>query len=399
MARKSGFLKLAIFSLLSFSLSSCGGGSSSGGSGGGSAAAPVAFYVYGATYSASGSSGNGNTVINQINADGVTATASRNGPQTGVGPGQEIIVTIGANRYLYVENTNGGQGNTISVYSVNGATLTALPQIVTSSNLAPQSQMVYVSGVLFVSLHNGTNGSNGVISSYAVNADGSLSLISSDAYTDTNGPALTMALDVSGHYLVVAEYGSTTTWNARCLAIGAEGTLSLTSSQTGIPGDVNFLYADPSATNGDYLYGSSLGYFYQVAIAGGTITVTSNPSLVPNSNTTTTPVWIDPTGTWLFLAELDGLNDSETLVQYRINSAGSLTAGTMTPIQIATGGNGSVGGFTESPGFYDTTNGIVEIPVGGYLTTYSYNALSGSLTTLSLHTGDAPGGIMAAYAP
>jgi hypothetical protein len=36
--------------------------------------------------------------------------------------------------------------------------------------------------------------------------------------------------------------------------------------------------------------------------------------------------------------------------------------------------------------------------VGGYLTTYSYDPTTGSLTVLSLHTGDAPGGIAVAYA-
>ena len=90
---------------------------------------------------------------------------------------------------------------------------------------------------------------------------------------------------------------------------------------------------------------------------------------------------------------------AETIVQYNINTDGSLTAGSMPSIQVATGSNGSVGGVTESPGFYDSTNGMVVIPIGGYLTTYTFNALNGYLTALSLRTGDAPSGIMAAYSP
>ncbi len=57
---------------------------------------------------------------------------------------------------------------------------------------------------------------------------------------------------------------------------------------------------------------------------------------------------------------------AETIVQYNINTDGSLTAGSMPSIQVATGSNGSVGGVTESPGFYDSTNGMVVIPIGGY---------------------------------
>ncbi|MHB1755995.1 MAG: hypothetical protein ACYCT9_00555 [Leptospirillum sp.] len=381
--------RMVPFGFLSLFLASCGGGGSSAG-GNSPTPASIAFYVYGNV--SSGSGGNGNTVINGINTDGILSGSVTSGPQTGVTPAQEVLVTVGANRYLYVANTDSGSGNTISVFSVNGANLTSLPQIVTSSDLAPQTELVYSAGVLFVPLHNGD------ISSYTVNSDGSLTLINGDAYTVANGAPLVMTLDITGHYLVVGEYGSATTWDALCLSIGSGGTLSLSSSQTGIAGDVSYFYADPSSTNGDYLYGSYEGEFYTLSINSGTITVTADSSIVPNNNTTTTPAWIDPTGTWLFLAELDGSNDSETLVQYRINSDGSLTAGTMSPIQIATGSNGSVGGFTESPGFYDSANVIVEIPVGGYLTTYSYNSSTGSLTALSLHTGNAPGGIMVAYA-
>jgi len=61
---------------------------------------------------------------------------------------------------------------------------------------------------------------------------------------------------------------------------------------------------------------------------------------------------------------------------YSLTNLTCTPASSMTQIQISSS-NGSVGGFTESPGFYDSANGIVAIPVGGPLTTYSYNALIG----------------------
>lgn len=372
-------------------VSGCGGGSSSGGSSsGGSSSPPIAFYAYGDVYGASGA--NGNLVINAVNTSGIATSST--GPSTGIGPGQLLLVSISGTEYLYVENPDSGLNDTISIFKVAGSTVTSVGTTTTAANLAPKATMVYSNNTLYVPLQSGA------IASYAVNSDGTLTFLQGAAYTVSGGAPLAMAVDATGKYLVVSEYASTTTWNALSLTIGTGGTLSLASSQNGISGSMSYVLADPSTTHGDYLYGSTPGAFYEISISGGgAITVTPDSSIVPNNNTTPTPAWIDPTGTWLFLAEYNGTTMAETLVQYNTNTNGSLTAGSMPQIQIATGSNGSVGGYTSSPGFYESANGMVVIPVGGYLTTYTFNSLSGYLTSLSLHTGDAPSGIMAAYAP
>ena len=389
-------LRIALVWIISgtmfLALSACGGGgggASSSGSSSGTGSTPIALYAYGDVY---GSSGDGNLVVNPVNTSGIVSLSATS-LSTSVGPGHLQLAAISGNEYLYVADDNGGNNNIVSIFKVSGSTVTSVGSTSMGSNITGLAPMVYASGVLFVPL------ASGAISSYTVNSDGSLTLLKSAAYTVSGGAPWGMALDASGKYLVVSEEETSASWNALALTIGPSGTLSLSSEQTGISGVASNIVPDPVTTKGDYLYASTTGYVYEIALTSGTISVTVNSSIPLTSNTNPYPAWIDPTGTYIFFAEYNLNTFSESLVQYTIGSSGALMSGSMPSISIASGSNGSSGGFTNSIGFYESANGIVVIPVGGYLTTYTFNSLNGYLTALSLHTGDAPSGWMAAYAP
>lgn len=381
-------------------LSACGGGGSSGGGGAygsssgpggpGGGAVPTAFTVYGAQ--CTNTNQNGIVLIDPVDTQGVVLSGAVTGPATGPCPEPLLGVTISGANYLYVANTNGDtNGNTISIYRVNGSSVTSLGAV-TAPGAIGGAQMVFAGGSLFVPM------TSGAISSWAVGGDGTLTLENAAAYTVSGGQPQAMSSDATRKYLIVSEYAGLTSWNALALAIGTEGTLSLDSEQTGILGSANFILPDPVLSSGNYLYASGEGFFYELSLSsGGTINVTDvSSSIAPTNETEPYPVWIDPTGTWLYLAEADFGTGAETLVQYRIDSSGTLSAGSEAPVQIASGTNGSFGGFTNSPGYYDPSSGIVALPIFGYLSTFSYGS-DGNLAPLALRTGSIGVGFMAGF--
>lgn len=101
-------------------LAGCGGGGGSGSGGNGSSSTPIALYAYG---DVSGfGSGNGNLTINPVNTQGFVSASSQ-GPQTNVGPGADILISVSGARYLYVSNPNGGTNNVISYRNVEDLVL------------------------------------------------------------------------------------------------------------------------------------------------------------------------------------------------------------------------------------------------------------------------------------
>ena len=118
MKKLAGLLTMFGFVLLA----GCGGGGGSGsGSGGnGSSSTPIALYAYGDVYGSG--SGNGNLTINPVNTQGFVSASSQ-GPQTNVGPGADILISVSGARYLYVSNPNGGTNNVISYRNVEDLVL------------------------------------------------------------------------------------------------------------------------------------------------------------------------------------------------------------------------------------------------------------------------------------
>jgi len=143
---------------------------------------------------------------------------------------------------------------------------------------------------------------------------------------------------------------------------------------------MTFLVPVPNTTNGDILYGglfyydNASPYLYTILVTGSSVTLTSTAQ---TANTNFEPVWVDPTGTWLFTATFNfSANEAETLTQYQIGSGGSLTVGPEGTFNI----NGSgVGGVTNSSAGYISSTGMVLIPTGGGGYSLSYNSITGSL--------------------
>ena len=153
----------------------------------------------------------------------------------------------------------------------------------------------------------------------------------------------------------------------------------------------NFYWAvDPSTTHVDFLYSGAWNwtYFYSAALSGGSITVTTTTK---TSGKLYYPAWIDPSGTWLFMAEYNGSSPAETLTQYTIGNSGGLSLGSEGTFTV----NPSGGGYTNVVSGYDSNYGLVVFPYGGDVATLSFNSLSGTLSVIGTNVASAPGGYMA----
>lgn len=378
-------------------LAGCGGGGGAGNPGNTSgtntpAAVPVA-YLYGL----GPSSTSGNVLIAPILSTGLEPSGGTiTSATTGAGPQNEVLVTIGSNHYLYVDNSNGGQNNQISMFQVNQTTVTSLGTVTAASDLSDANgSMAYANGVLYVALFSGA------ISSYAVNADGTLSLLNAAAYTlpNANNPD-GIAVDQSKKYLIVSEFAGGSAWNAISLTIEAGGLLTFNSQATLSSGGEPLypFLPDPNTSSGEFLYAfGPTGLYLETLSASGTITITENTAIQPSGSNQLGVAWIDPTGTYLYVSNFDETSNSDSLSQYLINADGSVTPGSAPTIQLSSGGIGGNGGNNLYPGFYDTADGILMIGYGHSFATFEYNALNGSLKTLSLDAGYLFDGVLVGY--
>ena len=184
---------------------------------------------------------------------------------------------------------------------------------------------------------------------------------------------------------------------------GNPGNTSGTNTPAAVP--VAYLYGlgppflpDPNTSSGEYLYAfGPTGLYLATLSASGTITITENTAIQPLGSNLLGVAWIDPTGTYMYVSNFDGISNSDSLSQYLINADGSVTPGSNPTIQLSSGGIGGNGGNILYPGFYDTADGILMIGYGHSFATFEYNALNGSLKTLSLDVGDLFDGVLVGY--
>lgn len=363
-------------------LTGCGGGGGGGiggGSGGGTSVSSIGT-VYGVSEN---SDYTGNIVATSVSASGTQVSSSTRSSATGTYPKQTATATVGGTTYFYVV-VNGT--NTVDEFSVSGTTVTSIGSVPTGTS--PQCITVVNNKYVFVGDTNGGTTGAGDIYSYQINGNGTLTAVGTPAYNAGN-PVYGMSVDATGTYLVAGVVTSGSTWDADVLTINSGGTLTYDSTSASVSGaGVPFFWTvDPSTTNGDFMFSSAWNgnYYYEAKLSGSSITITT---VTGTSNHNQAPVWVDPSGTWLYMNDYNYSTYVSNLVQYSIGSSGTLTQ-TGTPIELA-----STGGISDSPASYVSSGGYLVVGAGG-VGVISYNSLNGAMTLQGFLSGIIPTGYMA----
>lgn len=356
---------LTFLAVLALSLAGCGGGGGSSNSGSsGTNTTPVGLYVYG-TQTLNGDSAPGEVVYSTLSSVGSMITTGT-GPATQDYPYGVYSVNIGGGNYLYVANRN---SNSVSEYSVSGTTITSLGTV--GLSYQPISgAMAYskTQQTLYVAYSGG-------IAAMSVSGTGGLG--SPTYYPDPNSyTAWVLSVDATGNYLVAADQITSTTWAAQLWQINSGGSLTAKNLSGTVQELAETLVADPNTTNGDFLY----GYTALLSISGGNITATDlsgfSGTCAPSCNVN--PIWIDPTGTWLYVVVSDGNTGSiyTKMEQYSIGSTGTVSL--VNSQQVST--NWYPGQLPTA--YYSSSNGYLTVDEQ-YLWTFSFNSLNGNLSLLN----------------
>jgi hypothetical protein len=296
------------------------------------------------------------------------------GTEIASGGGNLLSISISGKTFMF-ETGNVVDGITVWQVSSTG-NVSQLGSYLDSSGCAPGSLATSKTGTeLFVGCGNGG------IDTFTINADGSLTTLQAPAYTaGTNHYINSMALDQSGTYLIVNAAVTTTDSEFLQLTVGGGGTLTLSSSQTGIVGWQSTLISDPNTTHGNYFYAGGSGdtNYYIVSESGGTITATEQTALEVDS----WPVWIDQTGSWLTSLNSKTNTPQTTYIQqYSVGTSGTLTTnGSSITIN-------SMWEDSSSPAQYDSSYGYVIMRAENAIIVGAPNTLNGSMTIKGTGTG------------
>ena len=359
------FTRLTWIALLLFFFSACGtGGGTGGGSTGGENAGGSSKKIIGYAFTT------GPLQETAIYSDGSVEGV---GTTLASGSGNLISLTVSGNNYLFQPNASDG----ITAWKVsNSGSISQVGSYNDASGCGPDNLAINPSKTeLFVGC------SNGGIDTFNINSDGSLTALQTPAYTaGANYDINSMVLDQSGTYLIVNAAVTTTDSEFLQLEVGSGGSLTLSSSQTGIVGWQSTLIADPNTTHGNYFYAGGSGdtNYYVVSESGGTISATEQSALQENS----WPVWIDPTGSWLTTLNSIGSTPQSTFIQqYAIGHTGTLTTNG-SPVTV-----NSMWEPSSSPAQYDSAYGYVIMRAENAIIVGAPNSLNGSITIKGTGTG------------
>ena len=289
------------------------------------------------------------------------------------GSGNLISLNLSGSNFLLQPNASDG----ITVWKVsNSGSISQVGSYNDASGCGPDNLAINPSKTeLFVGC------SNGGIDTFTINSDGSLTVLQAPAYSaGANQDINSLAVDQAGSYLIVNAAVTTTDSEFLQLAIGGGGTLTLSSSQTGIVGWQSTMISDPNTTHGNYFYtgGSGETNYYLVAESGGTITATEQTALEENS----WPVWIDATGSWLTtLNSISSTPQSTFIQQYTIGNTGTFSTNG-DPVTI-----NSMWEPSASPAQYDQAYGFVIMRAENVIIVGAPNSLNGSMTIKGTGTG------------
>jgi 6-phosphogluconolactonase len=283
-----------------------------------------------------------------VNADG-TLTASGSSTAAGISPTGMAVDSGG--KFLFVANQgtfSDPASGTVSVYSINGAALTAVGSFSTAANGAvsgpgPVSVAVTPDAAYLYAANQFSN----AVAAFSVDSTGALTPLGIPSYNVGTSPSA-VALTPDGNFLYVANQGSN---NISAFAVCANASLTCVTpngSLTAVPNSpfsagLGPISIAPAAdSQGEYLfvadYASNEISQYKVSTGTGALTAQSPATLSTGANPASVAVRTGP-GTVLS----DG--------------------GTTNYVYVANQGSGTISVFS-----YDTTSGALAL-VGSPVTT------------------------------
>ncbi len=299
--------------------------------------------------------GNGHIWIYTVTpATGAIAqtTGVTQGQTAGQG-GFEYGVVDPYGRFVYIVDDGTGSGaanpnGTIYGFTINQTTgaLTPITGVnpFTTNLLNPEDLIIDHTGSFLYATNNNLSGA-GTVSAYSIDpTTGALTPLSTPTFNTGDGPWLA-TLDPTGTYMYVA---NNTAGTVSSFSLNADGTLTSLGADATVTG-ASSVYNLAVTPNGMYLYvldqGSTNGQVYGYALTSGVPATTPITGTPIATGALPYGMAIDPTGVLLAVDNAgDGINPS-TISLFTINSDGTLTS--QTP--VATGVNPNYVTFYNAP--------------------------------------------------
>jgi 6-phosphogluconolactonase len=280
--------------------------------------------------------------------------------------------------YIYVGN---GNNTYIAGFGLNSSgALSVLSGSPYNNGVAAQSLAVTPANTF---LYAGTT--NGIYA-YAINSNGSITVLNSGSAVAQDVVATQMQVDSTGNYLLASGFGTAIS----AQAIGIYTINTSTGLLTAVTGSPLPLYTGNGSTpavvtptgllitpNNSYVYVSlgTLGVQILTLGTGGALSTGSAPSLLAPISTSTSPndagLASDPLSAFLFVAEINS-----GLRVLSIGTGGSLKEVSGSPYAVGTGPNGVI---------LDTTGSYVYVANKGSnnISAFTLTAASGKLTAVA----------------
>jgi 6-phosphogluconolactonase len=324
----------------------------------------------------------GDSLVSAFNIDLGTGKITANGSGVATGSVPSAMVLTSAGDAAFVANRG---SDDISSYTVNADGTLAAVSGTQAAGTTPMGMAIDSAGHLFVANQGSDN-----ISVFSVSGT-TLAEVTGSPFATAPGP-ISVAVTPDAKFLYVANQFNNTvsaysvdSSGALTQVIGSPYTAGTTPSSLTVSSDGKFLYVANFGSNNISVF-TICAVISNTCVAadGSLIQITGSPF---SAGIGPVSLAIDPTGTFFYVAD----EQSNQVSQYKINtSSGSLTADS--PATISTGVNPV--GLAIHPGgtyLYVTNSG------GASISGYSIDATSGALNTVEapVSTGAQPSAVVA----
>jgi 6-phosphogluconolactonase (cycloisomerase 2 family) len=324
----------------------------------------------------------GNSVSQySINQDGSLSALATATVAAGTTPYAITVDPTG--KYAYVANSfNGAGGNSVSQFNIGAdGVLTPMSTPTVAAGTSPQFVAIDPSGkYAYVANYGSAN-----ISQYTIGATGALAPMASVTASTYANPT-SVVVDASGKYAYVTNRGSNLVSQYN---VGAGGSLGFMAPQTAATGTFpDSIASDPY---GKYVYATnwSTGNISQFTIGASGLLSAMTPAAV---STGSQPyfITIDPSGKYAYVANGAG----GTVSQYTVGPSGGLTP--MIAPTVATGLWPMAISVDLSGKYAYVVNSYVANSTSGTISQYTIDAVTGALTNFggTVATGDGPNSIV-----
>jgi uncharacterized repeat protein (TIGR02543 family) len=283
----------------------------------------------------------------QTKADG-SGTTYAAGSTFSMGAASVTLYALWAGGYAYAANHQNGAGGSVSQYTIgpNGAlTPMSTPSVSTGGN-DPRYLSVDPSGkYMYVSNARGSDpiGDYGFLSQFTINADGSLTPMSTPTFYPAGPFPQGGAVHPSGKWYYVTIAGGDSPWNIVSQnTIGTNGMLSAMSPPTVISGSGGHnsnqaVAIDPS---GKYAYvvngGAATVSQYNIDQTTGALSAMSTPTVATGGEAWEIKIVSIPAGNYAYVSNYGNITSHGTIAQYRIDPATGMLS-PLTPPTVSVG--------------------------------------------------------------